>query len=494
MGAGLAALTNSRPIRLWILFGTVAALALVFAVGRGDVGPDTGANRARTYRSELRTSLDGSPRHPVPGEHVVFTGALRPAVSRPIALQEFNGSEWVTNEAGRTDEQGRFAITTTAAASRRFYRVRAERTTVVTDGTPSVYTKTVTARQLVRPVTATAKFEVAPAPVSDGSPGANGPLPAGATFSPARPGRTVTLLRRDDGRWKPLATSEQDEDGRAAFEAPVLANRRTVRLRAVAAASNGAPAVVTPPAEVVALPLAWRDEFAGNQLDTSVWEYRQLGLRAGSRLCAESSDRAVTVRQGRLRLRVRNAPPRDPQGCEHGEYLNGHIGTQASFSFRYGVMAARIRFQPEDGQHGALWSQPTDSAEVPGDPGVSGAEIDAIEYFGDDFANGAIQHSVYWLGADGEYDKVGGYENRNYLLSPGETWSNSFHVYSVEWTPTEYIFRVDGRETYRTSKGVSQIPQYVILSLLTSDWELPKLDPERSRPMQVDWVRVWSSS
>jgi hypothetical protein len=39
---------------------------------------------------------------------------------------------------------------------------------------------------------------------------------------------------------------------------------------------------------------------------------------------------------------------------------------------------------------------------------------------------------------------------------------------------------------------VSRRPQFLILSLLSSDWELPQLD-RTSLPadMKVDWVRVW---
>jgi beta-glucanase (GH16 family) len=65
-------------------------------------------------------------------------------------------------------------------------------------------------------------------------------------------------------------------------------------------------------------------------------------------------------------------------------------------------------------------------------------------------------------------------------------------VFSVEWTPTAYIFRVDGVETYRQTKNISGAPEYLVLSLLSSDWELPDLDTSKLPvDMKVDWVRVW---
>jgi hypothetical protein len=66
-------------------------------------------------------------------------------------------------------------------------------------------------------------------------------------------------------------------------------------------------------------------------------------------------------------------------------------------------------------------------------------------------------------------------------------------VFSVEWTPSAYIFRIDGQETGRITKGISRVPEYPILSLLSSDYELKKLGDEKNLPqtMQVDWIRTW---
>jgi beta-glucanase (GH16 family) len=74
----------------------------------------------------------------------------------------------------------------------------------------------------------------------------------------------------------------------------------------------------------------------------------------------------------------------------------------------------------------------------------------------------------------------------------GSDWTGSYHVFSVEWTPTEYVFRIDGRETLRTSAGVSQTEEYLILSLLVSNFESLRITPDAlPQKMDVDWVRVW---
>nr|WP_257956229.1 hypothetical protein [Nocardioides sp. B-3] len=65
-------------------------------------------------------------------------------------------------------------------------------------------------------------------------------------------------------------------------------------------------------------------------------------------------------------------------------------------------------------------------------------------------------------------------------------------MFSVEWTPSEYVFRIDGAEFYRETRAVSHKPAFLILSMLTSDYELRHLTPDRmSQTARVDWVRVY---
>ena len=97
----------------------------------------------------------------------------------------------------------------------------------------------------------------------------------------------------------------------------------------------------------------------------------------------------------------------------------------------------------------------------------------------------------------GGRQKVGGKltDTDRYLAEKSDRWWRAYHVFSLEWTPTEYIFRIDGRETWRTSVGISHVPQYPILSLLSSDYELKNLGGENRLPqhMYVDWMAMWQS-
>jgi beta-glucanase (GH16 family) len=61
----------------------------------------------------------------------------------------------------------------------------------------------------------------------------------------------------------------------------------------------------------------------------------------------------------------------------------------------------------------------------------------------------------------------------------------------VEWTPSAYTFRIDGKRVRRITRGVSDQPEYLVLSLLSSDWELNMAPRAIRQTMHVDWVRVW---
>lgn len=230
------------------------------------------------------------------------------------------------------------------------------------------------------------------------------------------------------------------------------------------------------------------DEF--DTLDTTAWGTRDQGY-TGVRLCSRASDDAAEVVDGALRLSVINDPDREAcRAKKKFDYrLNGHLGS--AYNFTYGHAAARIRFQELRGQHGAFWMQGF-GAEPTGPAKVTGAEIDVIEYFGDDHPSGGLTSFVYWNPT--KKGKTAG----GWLEDPeqyGEDWSSKYHVFSVEWTPEKYVFRIDGQVTDTISEGVSGQPEFLILSLLSSDYELQQLGGEDNLPqhMDVDWVRVWAA-
>ena len=329
-----------------------------------------------------------------------------------------------------------------------------------------------------------------------------------ATFSPARVGRPVVLSRRTPSGWVPVATTRLNRRGLAEFSVPTLVRGAAARYRATASSVHGLQAFSTRRVSTArwGAPL-FSDEFAGTALGGS-WVHRVPDYDpAGLRTCAKGSPAATAVGDGALRLSVVPDPARTGETCtayradgtaigQFGYRLNGHVSTAGHAQFRYGVAAARMKLQKSRGQHASFWLQPVPYRPQATSAADGGAEIDIIEWFGHGGNKGGLASFVYHPTSAGRA-KVGGFVSnpQRFLSSRADRWWKKYHVFSVEWTPTAYVFRIDGRETWRTTSGISAQPQYPILSLLSSDYELKNLGGETRLPqsMYVDWVRVWQS-
>ncbi len=341
------------------------------------------------------------------------------------------------------------------------------------------------------------------------SPASAGSAQAGltATVKPGKPGRTVALQVKKGSKWKTVKKTKVNKKGRAEFGAPISKGGQALTYRAQAMAFKGSKAGKSPSVSTSRwMTPTWTDEFSGSTLDP-VWNHRGGSYEPESlRACSKGDPRAVSVGGGTARLSVIKDPSRSTKcvakkdGKSTGKFayrLNGHIGTQGAFSYKYGFAAARIKFQKSRGQHGAFWMQPAVSVSGATDPRLTGAEIDVIEYFGDKHPEGGLTSFVYSKNNKGQGVKTGSWikDSPSFLKNKKDGWSKNFHVFSVEWTPNVYIFRIDGKETYRTKVGVSGQPQYPILSMLASDYEISKIvkDSKLPQSMSVDWIRVWQA-
>jgi hypothetical protein len=62
----------------------------------------------------------------------------------------------------------------------------------------------------------------------------------------------------------------------------------------------------------------------------------------------------------------------------------------------------------------------------------------------------------------------------------------------LEWKSNEYIFYVDGQETWRTSAGgMCQVPLYIKLSDETGDWAGDIAKAKLPDRFLVDYLRVY---
>jgi beta-glucanase (GH16 family) len=320
-----------------------------------------------------------------------------------------------------------------------------------------------------------------------------------ATIKPVKVGRKVVLEQLNGSSWKKVGTAKQEKSGRANFSAVVSKGGAAVTYRVTAQKFKGLKKVSSSTADTARwLTPTFTDEFSGSTL-SPVWTMRGQEYEPQSkRKCSKGDPKAVKVGSGALRLSVikdksakgkcKAASRKENKKISYR--LNGHVGTEGAFSFKYGVAAARIKMQKSQGQHASFWSQPNGG----NGPGSAGHEIDIIEYFGDKHPQGGLTSFIHWYKGK-KLIKTGSWiKDSKSFLKKNDGWSKNYHVFSVQWTPQTIIFRIDGKETWRTSARVSKEQQYLILSLLASDYEALEM-PDKKLPqhMYVDWVRVWET-
>ncbi len=234
--------------------------------------------------------------------------------------------------------------------------------------------------------------------------------------------------------------------------------------------------------------LAWNDEFSGSTLDTSKWRHWLLGARRD----AVNSPNAVSVADGALTISTYTSG---------GTHYTGMISTQNTYQYTYGYIEARINFDSTPGMWSAFWMQSDTMGNPIGSPNTAGTEIDICEHRKVDGngvnRDGNIGGVIHWDGY-GTAHRSHGYDSGNLGLG------NGYHVYGMEWTPTQHKFYINGvlRWTINnnpTNSPVSQRSEFIILSSEVSDGGWSSTVPtggygslsNTTTKMDVDYVRVY---
>ncbi|MCZ7645052.1 MAG: glycoside hydrolase family 16 protein [Planctomycetota bacterium] len=216
--------------------------------------------------------------------------------------------------------------------------------------------------------------------------------------------------------------------------------------------------------------LVWNDEFDGEKLDEAKWE-----LPEYKRHDAQWSKRAAALDgQGRLVMKT----------FKEGEtYFNGCVRTKGRFEHAFGYFTARMKLQKKAGHWTAFWMFNQSVGKV-GNDGRDGSEIDIMEK---PKLDEKVHHAIHWDGYGKDHKAKG-----QSVAVPGvlEGW----HDFAVLWLPDEYVFYVDGKETWRTKEGgVCQVPLYLKFSdeIQFKGWAGDIRKEELPDEFQVDHVRVY---
>jgi len=241
--------------------------------------------------------------------------------------------------------------------------------------------------------------------------------------------------------------------------------------------------------------LVWSDEFNGNSLDTSKWNFNVGGDGWGNNELQYYTDgENIKVLNGKLILEARNMT------FGGNEYTSARITTQGKASWTYGKIEARIKLPYGRGIWPAFWmlGENIDSAGYP-----NCGEIDIMEMVGsaDGPENATIWGSLHRPRPDATESNEIKSETVSYKNAHGKWFNNNYHIFGIVWSSRQIQYYVDkhifmkvsiplsGRDGY----AVFRKPFFVVLNLAVGgDWPgSPDDTTNWPKQMEVDWVRVY---
>jgi beta-glucanase (GH16 family) len=242
--------------------------------------------------------------------------------------------------------------------------------------------------------------------------------------------------------------------------------------------------------------LVWSDEFNGNgQVDTSQWFQEVVPPNAWGWHNGEFqhyTNRLDNSYQSNGKLHI--VAKRETY-TDYGLTLNyTSARLNSKFSFQYGRVDARAKMPRGVGTWPAIWmlglshGNHWNSSTL---PWPDCGEIDIMEHWGID--SGRVQSALHTLSSHGSTVNKGPF--------PLPSVSDSFHVYSVNWSPNQISFLVDGELFYVYDPDIKNAatwpfddPQFLILNVaMGSTWHT--IDPNFTESqMEVDYIRVYQNT
>jgi len=248
--------------------------------------------------------------------------------------------------------------------------------------------------------------------------------------------------------------------------------------------------------EIVSPPARWvqtmSDEFDGAEgtaPNSEIWTYDIGGDGWGNGQLEYNTDRIENVShdgQGHLRIVARE------ESYMGNDYTSARIKTQGLFQQKYGRFEARMKLPAGQGLWPAFWMLGANFPEV-GWPECG--EIDIMEFRGQEPDTvHATLHGPGYSGADPI--------SQDFTLPSGQTFTDDFHVFAVEWDPSRIKFYVDS-EAYKTTLTSADVSArgdwvfdhefFVLLNLAVGGGYVGPVGPDTVFPAEVlvDYVRAF---
>ena len=190
----------------------------------------------------------------------------------------------------------------------------------------------------------------------------------------------------------------------------------------------------------------WRDEFNGNSLDDTKWDYYTGGWKDENQQvqnCYRRESENVNVSGGSLNLIGLYKPGETCTGnTKTGDFTSGFVQTKGKANFKYGYIEARIKMPKNKSTWPGFWMSPSDKKY--GDWPNSG-EIDIVEAKGSNPKFAASD--AHWRKQSTTPGVPGPHGSRQRVIPQNKFDSkdtSEWHTYGVKWTEGKLEYYIDG--------------------------------------------------
>jgi len=252
--------------------------------------------------------------------------------------------------------------------------------------------------------------------------------------------------------------------------------------------------------DVIYNDLVWSDEFDGNSLDLSKWHHQTFGPNGGQWFNGElqhytDNPSNSFVSNGNLHIVAKNETV--TQNGVTLDYTSARLNSK--YAFTYGRVDVRAKLPFGDGTWPAIWTLGKNVAETGAywetqgfgtTPWPACGEIDIMEH-GLHAVNevSCALHTPSSFGA-----------TINTETFPLPDVANNYHVYSMNWSPNQITFMIDGVGYYTYNPVVKDdntwpfdLDQFILLNVAMGGIA-GAIDPNFTQStMVIDYVRVYQN-
>ncbi|MFY0607208.1 MAG: glycoside hydrolase family 16 protein [Cyclobacteriaceae bacterium] len=241
--------------------------------------------------------------------------------------------------------------------------------------------------------------------------------------------------------------------------------------------------------------LIWQDEFDETSIDATKWTYET----------GDGTDYGLPAGWGNNERQIYTTLPEN-SGVEmdedmsvlaitaksdgNGGYTSAKLTTNDLFSLRYGRVDVRAKMPQGQGIWPAIWMLGDNISEIDW-PGCG--EIDIVELLGHQPEK--MYSTIHYT----DFENSHAESQQSHELTTG-SFSDSYHVFSVDWTPQSLSFRVDGMTIneipIETDMKEFRRSFYLIMNVAVGgNWPgYPDNTTILPQKMMVDYVRVFENN